>query len=206
MPRSAAGWFYRFIPLLLVVALSNGCGHDQTPIARDSTDAALFGPSSMRLHPIFTQLKNWTGNPNPDGIEALVELQDQFGDPTKASGKIIFELYQFKKFDPQRKGTRLCNPWVGDLSTLAAQRDRWNRTSRTYGFQLAGPVSLSQSYVLTAEFQMSNGGRLYDQLVIQSQINPEKFAAPDYGMPPTPSTKPAATAPVTEPGMRTPQP
>ena len=53
-------------------------------------DAALFGPSAMRIHPIFTRLSDWTGDGVPDGIEALIELQDQFGDPTKASGTIIF--------------------------------------------------------------------------------------------------------------------
>ena len=65
----------------------------------------------MRLHPIFTTLKDWTGDNKPDGVEAFVELQDQFGDPTKASGKIIFALYDFKKFDPERRGPLLAE-WI----------------------------------------------------------------------------------------------
>jgi len=207
----------RLQPILfasLAILLLGGCHGDPQPLARDSTDTLLFGPTTMRLHPIFTQVKDWTGDGIPDGIEALVELQDQFGDPTKASGHIIVDLYEYKKYDPQRKGLWLAE-WQADLSTLAAQRDYWNRTSRTYGFQLAFPqIRLDKNYVLTAEFQQSNGGRLFDQLVIEAQIKPEKRAAPDFGMPPMPTTQPTSlpsngeptTSPIIEPGLRTPQP
>jgi hypothetical protein len=203
-----------YLPMLVLAAILCGCSSQPQPLPRDSTDAALFGPATMRLHPIFTQVKDWTGDGIPDGIEALVELEDQFADPTKASGHIIFDLYQYKKYDPQRKGNWLAE-WQADLSTLAAQRDYWNRTSRTYGFQLAFPlITLDQNYVLTAEFQLNNGGRLFDQLVIEAQIKPNKIAAPDYGMPPTPSTQPLlpsstgepSTEPIMAPGMRTPAP
>ena len=172
----------------------------------------------MRLHPIFTTVKNWTGNANPDGIEALVECEDQFGDPTKASGTILFGLYQFKKFDPERKGQLLVE-WVGDLTTLQAQRDRWNRTSRTYGFQLAcGGLTLDQNYLLTAEFQLSSGARLFNQLVLQQQITPNKYNIPDFGLPPAATQSSPTTEPTTlplmpsgggavnEPGLRVPAP
>jgi hypothetical protein len=200
--------------MLLLGGLLAGCHGQPKPLPRDSTDASLFGPATMRLHPIFTQVKDWNGDGVPDGIEALVELQDQFGDPTKASGHIILDLYEYKKYDPQRKGLWLAE-WQADLSTLAAQRDYWNRTSRTYGFQLAFPqIQLDKNYVLTAEFQLNSGSRLFDQLVIEAQIKPNKIAAPDYGMPPAPTTRPLfpsstsepATAPITAPGLRTPQP
>jgi hypothetical protein len=197
-----------------LIATQIGCHGEPQPMPRDATDAALFGPSTMRLHPIFTQVKDWTGDGVPDGIEALVELQDQFGDPTKASGHLILDLYDYKKYDPQRKGLWLAE-WQADLSTLASQRDYWNRTSRTYGLQIAYPqIALDKNYVLTAEFQLNSGGRLFDQLVIEAQIKPNKIAAPDYGMPPAPTTLPSTqssngepgAAPVIEPGMRTPQP
>jgi hypothetical protein len=213
----------RFALTLPVIFLGTGChSGDPQPLAPVSNDAALFGPAKMRLHPIFTQVKDWTGNGIPDGIEALVEMQDQFGDPTKASGNLILDLYQYKKYDPQRKGNWLAE-WQVDLSTLAAQENYWNRTSRTYGLQLAyGIIALDQNYVLTAEFQLSNGKRLFDQLVIEAQIKPEKRAAPDYGLPPSPTTAPAtqsdslvpsganslapAASPINAPGMRMPQP
>ena len=72
-----------------------GCA-SHAPVPRSPTDAALFAPVSMRIHPIFTQVKDWTGDDKPDGVEALLEFQDQFNDPTKAAGTVIFELYSYR--------------------------------------------------------------------------------------------------------------
>src|SRR5262245_41234077 len=115
---------------LLATCLILGC-QPSNPYPRSQTDATLFGPAAMRVHPIFTQVKDWTNDGKPDGVEALVELQDQFGDPTKASGRLVFELYDYKPYDPDPRGNLVVNPWIGDLTTLDSQRDRWNRTSRT---------------------------------------------------------------------------
>src|SRR5262245_15815288 len=118
--------------MLVVLTLLVGCQPNDAPFVRSDTDARLFGPVAMPLHPIFTQVKDWSGDNKPDGIEALIELQDQFGDPTKASGRVVFELFEYQAYDPERRGDRLVNPWIGYLETLDEQRDRWNRTSRTY--------------------------------------------------------------------------
>src|SRR5689334_4269008 len=125
--------------LALVCLLAIGCARDVAPVPRMPSDAVMFGPVSMRIHPIFTQLKDWTGDNHPDGIEALLEFQDQFGDPTKATGEVIFELYSFRPYHEDPRGDRIVNPWIGSLTTLADQQARWNRTSRTYTFQLAFP-------------------------------------------------------------------
>ncbi|WP_428937655.1 hypothetical protein [Fontivita pretiosa] len=160
----------RAVPAGIVAALLvliSGC-QMQLPYPRDATDAALFGPVAMRIHPIFTQIKDWTGDDRPDGIEALIELQDQFGDPTKASGRVIFELYEYRPYDPDIRGRRLVNPWIGDLSTLESQRQRWNRTSRTYGFQLAyDGIRPDRPYVLTATFELNAGGRFFDRIILE---------------------------------------
>jgi hypothetical protein len=178
------------------------CQDEAQPLARTQTDVKLFGPVSMRLHPIFTQVKSWSGDTRPEGIEALVELQDQFGDPTKASGRIIFELYTYKPYDPERRGERLAVWNDAYLQTLDEQRDRWNRTSRTYGFQLTYPqIQPTQSYVLTAEFQLAGGGRFFDQVILEG-----KSARQDSGdnnafpaLPALPGTQPATTQPATRP-------
>jgi len=173
--------------LIAVAALVLGC-QSSTPYPRSQTDAMLFGPAAMRIHPIFTQVKDWTGDGKPDGVEALVELQDQFGDPTKASGRIIFELYDYRAYDPEPRGLRVVNPWIGDLTTLDAQRDRWNRTSRTYSFQLSyDQIREDRSYVLTAVFELSNGGRFFDQIILEALPPPTS----------QPATQPAATQPAT---------
>jgi hypothetical protein len=152
--------------LALVVA---GCQTGEKPYPRDDVDAALFGPAAMRIHPIFTRLADWTGDGVPDGIDALIELQDQFGDPTKASGTVIFELYTYRPYDPDVRGDRLA-VWTGSLQTLQGQKDHWNRTSRTDSFQLAKPyISPTTDYVLTAQFDLSSGGRFFSRTIIEGQ-------------------------------------
>ena len=115
----------------------------------------------MRVHPIFTQIADWTHSGKPDGIEAQLEFTDQFGDPTKASGRVLFELFDYRKESPDPRGKRL-GRWVGSLASLDEQRERWNTTLRTYRFQLDYPaVSPSQAYVLTAIFELNGGGRFF---------------------------------------------
>jgi hypothetical protein len=150
-----------------------GCNNNNSaPYARDTEDTRLFGPAAMRVHPIFTQVKDWTGDGKLDGIEALVELQDQFGDPTKASGRIIFELFEYRAYDPDPRGARLAY-WNAQLDTLAEQRERWNRTSRTYGFTLAyDSIRDDRTYVLAATFELAEGGRFFDRAILEPRERP----------------------------------
>src|SRR5215204_2588470 len=134
-----------------------GCG-GETPFPRAEIDAQLFGPVGMRIHPIFTQVKDWTGDGKPDGIEALLEFQDRFDDPTKASGLAVFELFGYRTYDPDPRGERVTSPWTGSLVTVDEQRARWNRTLSTYSFRLAfDGVRENRTYVLTASFDRSAG-------------------------------------------------
>jgi hypothetical protein len=145
----------------------------------------------MRIHPIFTRVSDWTGDGTPDGIEALIELQDQFGDPTKASGSIIFELYTYQPYSADIRGDRLA-VWTGSLQTLQDQKDHWNRTSRTYSFQLAKPwISATTDYVLTAQFDLAGGGRFFGRTILEGQPPPPKQPATQ------PTTEPT-TAPATQ--------
>ncbi len=126
----------------------------------------LFAPTAMQVHPIFTQIAEWTHSGKPDGIEAQLEFTDQFGDPTKASGRVLFELFEYHRDSPDPRGRRL-GRWVGSLSTPDEQRERWNTTLRTYRFQLDYPAVLTtQSYVLTAIFELSTGGRFFNSIVL----------------------------------------
>jgi hypothetical protein len=198
---------------VFALLIGSGCG-DPPPAVPTPNPGVLFGPASMRIHPIFTQIKDWTGAGVPTGVEVLLEFDDQFGDPCKASGRVIFELYEFNKFDPQRKGQRLVNPYVGDLTTLQAQRDRWNRTSRTYTFQLFYyNIPTDKNYILTAVFQGDTGGRFFDQIVLEAQPPPttrpttERAAASPLFTPGTPILTPSSSQkPSQTPGARTPQP
>jgi hypothetical protein len=130
----------------------------------------MFEPAAMRVHPVFTQVKDWTGDGRPDGVEAVVEFTDAFGDPTKASGQVLFELFDYRPRSPDPRGRRVVNPWVGSLVNADEQKAHWSRPARSYSFQLAYPaVSLDKTYVLTATFEKEGGGRFFGQAVIEGE-------------------------------------
>ncbi|MFI5380217.1 MAG: hypothetical protein ACHRHE_13040 [Tepidisphaerales bacterium] len=171
------------LPAALILA---GCSNPDFSEDMPKEDK-LFNASAMRIHPIFTQVKSWTGGEKPDGIDVMLEFQDPFGDPTKASGIVRFELYEYRKGNPEMRGARSTNPWVGSLASYDDQRARWNRTSRTYSFQLAYPqISVFQSYVLVATFKPTGEGRrLEARVVLPGQEEPSG----------SPTTQPAGIIP-----------
>ncbi|HWB52666.1 MAG TPA: hypothetical protein VG722_00670 [Tepidisphaeraceae bacterium] len=160
------------VGIVASVLLLAGCQSDLPPTAAQSTPAVSneFGPRSMEIHPVFTQIKDWTGDGKPDGIEVSLEFDDQFHDPTKAAGRVVFELYSFRQTSPDPRGNRLANPWIGSLMTIADQEAHWSRTSRTYTFELAYPkISIDRTYVLTATFDQEGGGRFFDRIVLKGR-------------------------------------
>jgi hypothetical protein len=160
---------------------------------RETSDAPLFAPTDLRIHP-FTSVKDWNGDNKPDGVEVLLELQDRFRDPTKATGTALFELYAFRKYAPDPRGERLA-AWRGSVQTLDEQRMRWNRISRTYGFQLAYPqIRSDHSYVLQVWFNQG-GRRLTNQVVLEGQETKVVNA-----------TTAPVTRPVTQPAAVQPEP
>jgi len=150
--------------LMLCALVGFGCEGPASPAPQPD----LFAPTAMRVHPIFTQIADWNHSGKPDGVEAQLEFTDQFGDPTKASGKVLFELFEYRRESPDPRGKRL-GRWVGSLETPDEQRQRWNTTLRTYRFQLDYPtVSPSQAYVLSAIFEVSGGGRFFNSIVLSA--------------------------------------
>jgi hypothetical protein len=149
--------------LMTALSLLPGCEGDSpgpAPVAN------MFAPTGMRIHPIFTQIQV-DKDGKPTGIEAQLEFQDQFGDPTKASGRVLFELYLYRQTSPDPRGKRVGGPWVGSLATLAEQHERWNTTLRTYRFELTDPnIHTDQPYVLGAIFELTGGGRFFDHSIL----------------------------------------
>ena len=175
---------------LFAVSLLAGC--TSAPMERDTDEVSIFGASRMRLHPIFSQVKDWTGDNLPDGVEAELEFQDQFGDPTKCAGKVMFELFAYRKGYPDPRGDRVANPWVGVLSSLQDQHDHWNRTSRTYSFQLSQPgINLHSDYVLTAMFEHNDGRRFFGRVILIGQAAEPKSKNKPGGLLDFSTTKPA---------------
>jgi len=168
-----------------------GC-HRGELLPRTTQDQTLFGPAVMRIHPIFTSIKDWNSDGKPDGIEALIEFQDRFADPTKASGKVVFELFDYRTNMPDPRGGRVSEPWVGRIITLDEQQARWNRTSRTYAFQLAyADINPERTYVLTATFELSGGGRFFDQTILQGKKTVREKSEPASVFPVVPNSGPS---------------
>lgn len=204
-PRTLRASIILALTCLALAASATGCqepiqGTDPITARPQPRDEAAFGPTAMRLHPVFTRLKDWNGDDVPDGVEAMVEFQDAFGDPTKASGRIIFELYEFRAAQPDPRGPRVANPWVGSLATLADQRDRWNRASRTYTFPLAlARIDAGRTYVVTAQFDdATSSRRFFDRLILEGRHDDGRDRGGESlspaGEPPPPSTRPAIGA------------
>ena len=134
----------------------------------------MFGPVSVRVHPTFTQVKDWTGDGKPDGVEAVVELRDEFDEPTRGAGTLLFELHGYRRDHPEPAGTRLAEPWTGSLTTKEDQPKHWSPALRAYTFQLPYPqVAGGQTYVLRVTFESvggatrEGGGRLFDRLILE---------------------------------------
>jgi hypothetical protein len=188
----------RRLVILSLFLVAVGCSSSRKPGEGD----AMFGPISMRIHPIFTQVKDWTGDGKPDGIEALIEFSDRFEDPTKASGRIIFHLHEYRRDFPDPRGKLVSElPWIGEVQTLAQQKEHWSRTSGTYSFRLAyAQVASDKDYVLAAMFERTGGGRFFDKIVLTAQSQEIKRVGPAT----LPGTMPHGGSPL--PHGRTPQP
>lgn len=178
----------RTLAVLLLLIAAGGCQSE--PVSGRGAEP-MFAPAAMRIHPIFTRLRDWNGDDKPDGVEALIEFQDQFGDPTKAAGRVVFELYDYRPGWPDPRGSRLAEPWLGSLLSAAEQRQHWNRTSRSYSFQLAyPPIRPDRSYVLTAMFELAGGGRYFDRIVLEGRSASEPESQRAQPIPST-ATQPA---------------
>jgi hypothetical protein len=173
---------------------ASGCQPGSRLVERDEADAPMFAPTEIRVHP-FTSVKDWDADGRTDGLEALIELQDRFRDPTKATGTVLFELYTYRRNYPDPRGERLA-AWRGSLLTLEEQRMHWNRISRTYSFQLSQPEARAdRSYVLQVWFEHA-GRRLTSQVVLEGQEAEAEEAksrgADDGGAKRSPTTRPAS--------------
>jgi hypothetical protein len=139
------------------------------PRPQTAEESQLFGPVSMKFDS-FSKVKDWSGRGAPDGVEALVEFDDRFGDRAKAAGTILFELFAYRPGWPDPRGERLANPWTASLTTYDEQKAHWETASGAYLFRLAyDQIAWNRSYVLTATFQSSSGARFFSQTVLRAQ-------------------------------------
>jgi hypothetical protein len=155
--------FWKWLSVLILV----GCASDPTPRVRTAEETRYFSPVSMQLVN-FSKVKDWSGSGKPEGVEALVEFDDSFGDRTKAAGTILFEIYDYRRGWPDPRGARVVNPFTASLQTFEEQRAHWDRATGAYIFRLAfDGARLDRSYVLTAMYESPQSEhRLFSQIVL----------------------------------------
>lgn len=173
---------------LLVLLVAAGCRPSGYP--RTAADAEMFGAQGVRIHPTFTRAKDWTGDGKPDGIEAVLELQDEFGEPTRATGRAMFEVYQYRPYHPDPRGRRAKEVWEWPLLTRQEQADHWSRALRAYSFKIPYDPG-HQTVVLAATFGLNGGKpRLFDQIILEPSGRTTPAPGPEAG---AAQTRPART-------------
>lgn len=178
------------VVLTMVVGMVAGCRTQ-----RDDRRPAFFTPQALRINPTFTRLADLSGRGQLSGVEADIELRDQFDDSTKGAGEIYFELHAYRPFGPDIRGDQVGDVVRFDLSTVAAQRQHW-QVIGTYRFRLPfGRLEPERSYVLSATYTPSieespQARRLFDRLIITPprvrepvEDDPEEPAAPTEPQP-----------------------
>lgn len=158
---------------LLSLLLATGCESNRALAPQQAS-----GPASLRIHPTFTQVKDVNGTGRPDGVEAVVEVLDQFGEPIRGWGTVTFELNAFRRADTKYSAERVAGPWKGELLTKEQQDLRWSPALRSYTFPLGFPaIATGQTYVLQAWFETAGGagreggGRLFDKLILEPEAS-----------------------------------
>ncbi len=187
----------RWVAVLMFVGL--GCSSGSAPQAgRTPAETTFFAASAMHASPVFTKVADFDGDGQPDGIEAVVEITDRFGDPTKAAGRFLFQIYSMKPYNPDARGERIAGPFEGRVDTAQDQRNRWSRVNRSYIFQLQFPnAAVSADYVLETMFETPDGRRLTDQLVLEGD---HEKPTPTTGPTPLPTSDPAGAIVTQESG------
>lgn len=171
----------RLLPI--AVLLVAGCADTGGMPAGPRED--LFAAKAVKIHPVFTRITDWTGEGKLDGIDALVELRDQFGDTTKGAGSFTFELFELREDRPDGKGRRVSDPWHAEVITPDQQRARWSKTSRCYTFRLQSAEAAKGSHILSVTYAPSGGGpRSFDQIVLTAR--PTEDLTGDSTTQPTP--------------------
>ena len=171
----------RLAPLLLVMAIFlPGCPRGEIGTTVDGPTVeelvAFYSPRSIKVLP-FTKPRSFDDDVIPDGIGVSLRPLDEAGDPVKAYGTFMFELYAYKKAIGTHKGDLLAN-WTQPVLDTGDQKQFWERVTSTYEFQLSWegkPLPPGSKYVLVASFQSPGSERLFDEYEFEFRVTREEI-------------------------------
>ena len=158
------------------VALGAGCERGRVSEASDgpSTEelVSYYSPQSIKILP-FTKPRSFDEDAIPDGLGVSVRTLDAAGDPVKAYGTFIFELYAYKPGTSDHRGP-LLHTWTQPITSPKDQKQYWERVTTTYEFQLSWegqPIEPQKKYILTATLQAPGAKRLFDEYEFEFRIS-----------------------------------
>lgn len=176
--------FQRFMNLcvvaatILMLAGTSACQRgeiaDQAGGPTSEELVGYYSPTQIRVLP-FTKIRSFDEDPVPDGVAVSLRPLDGAGDPVKAYGSFLFELYAFQQATPDKRGRRL-QAWRQTIHTLDEQRTFWERVTSTYEFQLSWegePLPIDRKYVLAASFEAPGADRLFDDYIFEFRLPPQ---------------------------------
>jgi len=164
--------------LLGGVLVLAGCPRGNIPeVTEGATTEQLidyYSPRSIEILP-FTKPRSFDDDAFPDGIGVSLRPLDGAGDPVKAYGTFIFELYDYRPASGRHRGQPL-QSWTQPVADLDDQKRFWERVTSTYEFQLSWegqPIPPQKKYLLTASFQAPGSKRLFDEYEFEFRVRRE---------------------------------
>lgn len=162
--------------LALAIAAAVLCGLAGCSIARrtefnEQERRRMLGvilPNSVQVVSAFTRPASFDDDATLDGIEVVLQTLDAQGEPTKLSGRLVFEMYTYKKASADPKG-RLAQTWTHTLTSEKDQESYWDRASRMYRFQLLvnkNELPIDNRYVVLARYTNPWNEHFEDEAVI----------------------------------------
>jgi len=164
------------LPIGLLMALGACHRGELSAVSQGPTAEELvsyYSPRSIKVLP-FTKPRSFDDDLIPDGLGVSLRPLDAAGDPVKAYGTFMFELYQYRPASLDHRG-KLIQTWTQPVRNLEDQKRFWERVTATYEFQLSwegSPIPPQKKYVLVASFQAGPGSkRLFDQYEFEFRVS-----------------------------------
>ena len=143
--------------LLAPIVLSAGCAAPQGPEYTVEERRQLLSPimaDKIELVGPLTQPVSFDDDAIPDGLEAVLVARDKQGEPTKISGRLVFELYAHRPAAADPRGTQI-QTWELALANDKDQETYWNHTTLMYEFKLqvdTATLPKGRKFVLLARY------------------------------------------------------
>lgn len=159
-----------------VLALSAGCERGRLNEGADGPTAeelvSFYSPQSIKILQ-FTKPKSFDDDAIPDGIGLSLHTLDAAGDPIKAYGTFVMELYAYRPASPGHRG-ELLHTWTQLIANPTDQKQYWEKATKTYEFQLSWegqPLEPQKRYILAVSLQAPGAERLFDEHQFEFRVS-----------------------------------